>query len=358
MRKKKPTLADIARKLNLNKVSVSRALRDYPDISEKTKKKVRETAKVMGYMPNLVARSLASSCSKTIGVIVPQIAHNFFSRAVSGIQNIADSKGYEIVLSVSAESQELQIKQIQNLVAMQVDGLLISIAMETRDHSVFHWLREMQIPTVFFDRHIPDIGFNSVIIDDKKEAEKGVLNLIERGYKRIAHIAGDSHIVIGEKRRKGYEEALLKQGIQPDPDIIIEGGFGMDAGYLSFKKLMSKNVNFDALFVVTVSAGLGAYKAMEEIDPGLKDKITMMVFGDSGIGAVLPYPRFFINQSGITIGQKAIELLLSEIEGKIKPENLIEYVPTIVLEAGAPVTQMWDDQALPFSGKVESNRRD
>jgi len=334
MKKKRATLNDIAQKLNLTKVSISKALRDHPDISESTKKKVKSVAEELGYRPNLIARSLTSSRTKTLGVVVPKIAHNFFAHVVGGIQQVANSQEYEIVLTVSEESEALERKHIEALVSMQVEGLLVSISMETKNTDVYKWIKELEIPLVFFDRSIPGLGFNSVLIDDKNAAKNGVNELIKRGHKKIAHLAGYDHINIGQQRRLGYEEALIENGMPVDPKMIVEGGFGEESGYRGFKELMKRNVEIDSLFTVTFPVGLGTYIAMREIDPGLIDRYKMLAFGDSGVRGIIPYPHYYVDQSGINIGKKATEMLLSEIEGDLKPENHIEYVPTRFLETG------------------------
>lgn len=332
--KKKSTLSDIATILNITKVSVSKALRDHPDISENTRIKVKKVAKELGYRPNLIARSLTSSKSRTLGVVVPKIAHNFFAHVVGGIQQYAQKSGYEIVLTVSGENEKLEKQHIESLVSMQVEGLLVSISMETNNAEIFQWIREMQLPLVFFDRYIPDLGFNSVIIDDKAAAFNSVNKLIERGSRKIAHLAGFEHISIGEQRRKGYKEALEKHGITYNPDLVVEGGFGEESGYAGFKELVSREVDFDSIFAVTFPVGLGSYLAMREIDPQMIDNIRMLAFGDSGITGILPYPHYYVDQPAFAIGHKATELLIKEIKGEIEPENRLVYMDTRFLETG------------------------
>ncbi|MEX0773611.1 MAG: LacI family DNA-binding transcriptional regulator [Balneolales bacterium] len=332
--KKKATLNDIAKVIGLTKVSISKALRDHPDISENTKKKVKKIAEDMGYRPNLIARSLTSSRSKTLGVVVPKIAHNFFAQVVAGIQQYASSKEYEIVLTISEEDEQQERKHIETLVAMQVDGLLVSVSMETRNKEVFEWLREIQVPLVFFDRNIPGLGFNSVIIDDENSAAEGVNHLINMGCRNIAHLAGYDHVSIGRKRRIGYEKALKEKNLPLDESMIIEGGFNEEFGYEGFKKLRAKGIMPDGLLVVSFPVGLGACIAMREENPELMDNIQMMSFGDSGVSDIVSYPQFYIDQSGLAIGQRSAKLLVKEISGKIKPADHIEYIKTNIKKTG------------------------
>jgi LacI family transcriptional regulator len=332
--KKKVTLHDIAKVLNLSTVSVSKALRNHPDISDATKKKVSEVAVSMGYRPNLIARSLTSSKSKTLGVVVPKIAHNFFAHILAGVQEYAVSRGYSIVLTVSDEQEELEKKHIETLVSMQVEGLLVSVSTQTRSTDIFKWVSGLQLPLVFFDRHIPDLGFNSVIINDEKASMDAVDELINRGYTNIAHLGGYDHILIGKNRRMGYEKALVKNNIAVDPNKIVLGGFDEESGYNGFKELVSRGETPEVIFGATFPVVLGAYAAMREVNPAYIDEIKALSFhGEAGLLSFVPFPQFYVVQPAVKIGYEATRLLLDEIEGIIKPENFIEYVDTHFVES-------------------------
>ncbi|MDG5767710.1 LacI family DNA-binding transcriptional regulator [Balneolales bacterium ANBcel1] len=339
--KKKATLNDIAKILGLTKVSVSKALRNHPDISEATKKKVKKVAEQIGYRPNLIARSLTSSRSRTLGVVVPKIAHNFFAHVVAGIQKSAASHEYEIVLTVSDENEELERKHIEALMSMQVDGLLVSVSMDTRNLEVYEWLRDMQIPLVFFDRHIPDLGFNSVIIDDMNAARLGVSKLIEYGCRKIAHLSGYDHISIGRNRRMGYEKALVDHGLTVNPEFITQGGFGEEAGYKGFKELYERGGDIDGLFSVTFPVALGAYIAMRELDPTIIDRLKMLAFGDSGIRNIVPFPQYYIHQPAETMGERAADMLIREIAGEVQAENRLDIMETEFLVSGNDFPLEW-----------------
>lgn len=330
--KKKATLDDIAKIVNLTKVSVSKALRDHPDISEATKVKVKEVAKTLGYRPNLIARSLTSSKSKTIGVVVPKIAHNFFAHIVAGIQKSAAAEGYGIVLTVSDEDKKLEKQHLETLVSMQVEGLLVSVSMATQTPEVFKWIRSLQIPLVFFDRHIAGLGFNSVVIDDETASRNAVTELLNRGLTNIAHIGGYEWIEIGRKRRAGYEKALAERGIALRPENVVDGGFGEDHGYNGFKKLIEQGATPDAIFAVTFPVALGIYKAMKEMDPSYFESINVLTIGADELFTVFSYPKFYVDQPAIQIGHKACDLLIREIKGDIKPSDHIEYIDTHFVE--------------------------
>ncbi|MDX1641687.1 MAG: LacI family DNA-binding transcriptional regulator, partial [Balneolaceae bacterium] len=198
--KKNVRLVDIAEKLNLTKVSVSKALRDHPDISSETRKKVKKVAREMGYRPNLVARSLTSKKSQTIGVIIPKMANYFFAPVIEGIYNSASNSDYEVVLGISLEDEKLEKKHIESMLNMRVDGLLVSITEQTKDPQRFNIVKEMGIDLVFFDRGFSDAGFTYIKVDDRQSARTGVRFLIEKGIRDVAHLAGYESVEIGRER--------------------------------------------------------------------------------------------------------------------------------------------------------------
>ena len=181
------TIKDIARALGISASTVSRALKDHPDISRDTKDAVNELAKKLHYKPNAVALSLKSSKTNTIGVIIPELVHYFFSSVISGIEDVAYDAGYTVMLCQSNEKYEREIINAQALLSNRVEGALISISKETNDYNHLQNIEESGIPMVFFDRVPPGFDSDSVIIDDKKAAFNAVCHLIESGCKRIAH---------------------------------------------------------------------------------------------------------------------------------------------------------------------------
>src|SRR6056297_3156265 len=184
------TVKDIARKLGLHHSTVSRALRDYPDISDSTKKKVQEAAREMNYSPNIVAQSVKSKKTKLIGIIVPEILHNFFSSAISGIENVVYKNGYVPIVLQSNESRERENFNIDAMITNRVAGIIISISQNTSTGEHFQKLVDRSIPIVFFDRVIQGLDAGYVISDDKNGAFQGVEYLINKGYRKIAHFSG------------------------------------------------------------------------------------------------------------------------------------------------------------------------
>lgn len=331
MNKNNVRLIDIAERLNLTKVSISKALRDHPDIGEKTKKKVQKVAKEMGYRPNLVARSLTSKKSNTIGVIIPKMAHYFFAPVVEGIYKSANESDYEVVLGISLENEKLEKQHIESMLDLRVDGLLISISEQTSDLDRFKIVKDMGINLVFFDRGFTNAGFSYIKVEDRRSAKEGVKYLIDQGYKDIAHLAGYSTVEIGNERKLGYLDALNEASIEIPEKGIIEGGFSETDGYEGFAKLLEQHGTPKALFAVTYPVGLGALRYMNEngIDP--KD-ITILTFGSSEFNKCLANPFICIDQPTFELGQRAFEQIIFEINKKSSKLPELIQLPAYVEE--------------------------
>ncbi len=322
---KRVRLIDIARRLNITKVSVSKALRDHPDISTETRELVKKTAAEMGYTPNLLARSLSSQRSHTLGVVVPKIAHTFFSSCIEAIQEKATERGYGIVLAVSNEKADLERQHIERLLAMRVDGLLVSASKQPPDLAVYEQVRAMNMPLVFFDRQIEGLGFSSVTVDDRKGSFEAVNYLIEQGYRKIAHIAGTSAVTIGRERRLGYEDALRKHNIPLHAPWIIEGGFDERHGFDAFGEILQSGNIPEAVFATTFPVSLGIRAAIRKYAPALQGKLQILSFGEGTMSEFHTYPHICINQPAHQIGKYAIEILLNEVESKEDkpPQHLV-----------------------------------
>jgi len=317
MTKKNVRLIDIAERLNLTKVSISKALRDHPDISLETRKKVQKIAKEMGYRPNLVARSLTSKKSQTIGVIIPKMAHYFFAPVIEGIYNAAADSEYEVVLGISLEDEKLEKQHIESMIDMRVDGLLVSITEQTVSTDRFDVVRDIGIDLVFFDRGFPDAGYTYIRVEDRKSAENGVKYLIDLGYKEIAHLAGYSTIEIGKERKLGYLNAMNKASLKMPESAIVEGGFSEKDGYKGFEKLLKQYGKPEAIFAVAYPVGLGILEYMNKHDMDTGE-ITILTFGLSEFNHYLEHPFICIDQPTYELGQRAFEQIVTEINSKTK----------------------------------------
>jgi len=310
--------SDIAKKLNVSRVTVSKALRDHPDISQAMKKKIGITARKMGYVPNLIARQLNSRRTFTIGIVIPDLENSFFSYIVDSMIDYATEHNYYVILTVSREKENIEKQNIENLIGMRVDGLLVCLSQETTETHVFTTVEKMKIPLVFFDRAFDNMKFSRVVFNDKIGAVNILNRIINEGYTKIAHFAGYSKTNIGKERYEGFLEALAKNKISINKDWIIEGGFELKDGYDSFKKLNSLGNLPEVVFTVNDRVALGAYKAAREAGLNIPDDIGIFGYGFNEITDFFDPQLTVINQDPRKMGTEAIKLLINEIEEKTK----------------------------------------
>ncbi len=308
--------SDIAKKLKVSRVTVSKALRDHPDISEKTKKKIVLTAKQMGYIPNLIARQLNSHRTFTIGIVIPDLENTFFSYVVDTIIDYATEHNYHIILTVSREKENIERQNIENLIGTRVDGLLVCLSQETTDKHIFRIVEKMKIPLVFFDRAFENLKFSQVLFNDKPGASVALNRIQSEGYTKIAFFSGYSKTNIGNKRTEGFIDTLSKNKIAIKKEWIIEGGFEIKDGYDSFKKLISLENLPEVIFAVNDRVAMGIYKAAKEAGLKIPEDIGIFSYGFHEITDFL-YPQLtVIDQDPRKMGLEAIKLIINEIEKK------------------------------------------
>jgi LacI family transcriptional regulator len=308
--------SDIARELNVSRVTVSKALRDHPDISSEMKKKVNDAVKRMGYVPNLIAKQLNSRKTFTIGIVVPDLENSFFSYVVDSMIDYATEKDYRVILTVSREKESVEKRNIENLIGMRVDGLLVCNSQETKDIMIYSQIRRMKIPLVFFDRVVEDQGFSSVVFDDRSGALSALDRIIAAGFTKIAHFAGYRGINIGRERCDGYCESMEKHGIQLRNEWIIEGGYELKDGRSSFKKLLSQGDLPEVIFTVNDRVALGAILAAREEGVRIPADIGIMGYGFSETTDIFNPPLAVINQDPRKMGRISALTLIDEINSK------------------------------------------
>lgn len=333
------TIKDIARELEISPSTVSRALKDHPDISPKTKKAVNDLAEKLHYQPNSIALSLRKSKTDTIGIIIPEFVHFFFSTVISGIEDVAYEKGYNVIISQSNESYEREVSDTSAMVSHRVDGLLVSMSKETRDISHFKELVERGIPLVFFDRICPELKTNRVMIDDFEAAFKAVEHLISTGKRRIAHLYGDLNLLICKNRYEGYKAALKKYNLP-----FIEE-FASYAGMLeleSAKNLMNRILDLpeipDGVFAHNDVVAYGAMLAIKERGVKIPEECAVIGFSDWQFSSFVEPGLSTISQSGFEMGQEAARLFLDQMENG--DENYVpqtKIIPTKLIIRGSTV---------------------
>ena len=305
---------DIAEVLKVSRITVSKALSNAPDISAEMKKKVKQIAGELGYIPHHHARTLHLNKTNTVGVVVPDVANSFFSFVTHGIMDSAAQNGYHIILTVSREDPNIEKENILTLLSMRVDGLLIAISKDTVDTGIFKTIAKFKTPMVFFDRAIEGLGFSSVGIDDRFAAAAIVEYAIQCGYKKIAHLAGSQKITIGRNRCAGYLDMLKKYDIPVRNDWIIEGGFDRNSGYTGFKKLYKRDDCPEVIFAANDGIAMGAYKAIKEKGMRIPDDFGVIALGHADFAEIVS-PSLTVSASPpVIIGKMAMDLLAKEIE--------------------------------------------
>ncbi|MCY1633776.1 LacI family DNA-binding transcriptional regulator [Marinifilum sp. D737] len=335
MRSGQVTIKDIAKELGISASTVSRALKDHPDISAKTKEAVNELAKKWHYKPNAVALSLRHSKSNVIGVIIPEIVHHFFSSVISGIEKIAHEAGYNVMMFQSNESYERELANVQALLSSRVDGVLVSMSKETRNFSHFKELRNNGIPVVFFDRVCNEISSDNVIVDDFAGAFTAVEHLINTGCKRIAHLSAPQHMLLGQNRQKGYRQALLKHKLPIDDELIIKCD--------SFEEALEKTPDLlrlpqppDAIFAVNELTAAGALSVVKKTGFRVPDDISIIGFTDGVVSRTSDPALTTLEQHGYEVGLRASELLVGRIkEGEMDYEPVTKVVKTNLIVRGS-----------------------
>jgi LacI family transcriptional regulator len=313
MKNTQVTIKDIARTLKISPSTVSRALKDHPDISPATKKAVRELAQELDYQPNSVALSLRKSKTFTIGVIIPEIVHHFFSTVISGIEDVAYKAGYHVMICQSNESYEREVLSTQALLASRVDGLLVSVARETNDVKHFQSMINKGIPTVFFDRVVNGLDTSSVVVDDFGGAYRAVEHLIKTGCKKIAHLGGPDNLVISQSRRKGYEQALDDYGFDLKQDRIFAAGLTIEDGKKACSLLLEQEELPDAIFAANDPVAIGTLQVLKETGIRVPDEVSVIGFSNEPITSLIDPPMTTVAQPGFEMGQLATQLLLGEI---------------------------------------------
>ena len=314
----KTTIIDIARELNTTPATVSRALSNHPGISEKTKQTVQLTASKLNYKRNRIASSLRSGKTHVIGVIIPSAEINFFGSVVHGIESVANSNGYNVLLFQSNESREFEEKGLETFLSARVDGILVSLAKDTIDYSHFIEIKNRGIPLVFFDRSTDDLGVDSVVIDDYKGAFTATEHLIRQGYTRIAHISGPQHLKNFYDRMKGYMGALQANKIKMDPDLIYPGNISIESGKAGANYLLSLPGPPDAIFAAEDFTALGAISELKEKGIKIPDQMGVIGFANELFGEYITPSLSTVDQQTIKMGRSALSLLVDIIEKKEK----------------------------------------
>ena len=311
MLKNQITIKDIAAELGISPSTVSRALKDHPDISDATKKAVKELAEKWDYQPNSIALSLRSQKSNIIGVIVPQLVHHFFSTVISGIEDVAYAAGYNVMVCQSNEKYDREVADIKALVSSRAEGLLVSFSKETEDFEHLKKLQKRGVPLVFFDRISEEMDTHSVIVDDFGGAYKATEHLIELGCKRIAHLAGPDNLMISQNRIDGYLEALKAHDIPYREELVLVCDGGPEMGVEKMNQLLKHKP--DGVFANNDLVAIGAMRSIKEAGLRIPEDIPVVGYSDWMVASVMTPSLTSVAQPGYEMGKTAAQILLNQI---------------------------------------------
>ncbi|OWP63689.1 LacI family transcriptional regulator [Hymenobacter amundsenii] len=302
-------LKQLAQALDLSVSTVSRALNDSYEISAATKEKVQLLATQLGYQPNPYASSLRRQQSRTIGVIIPEVANNFFSLAINGIEEVARQNGYHVLIYLTHETFAQEQTIVQHLANGRVDGILISVSGETQDAAHFAKLRELNLPTVFFDRVCEEVATAKITTDDYDSGYRATRHLLDMGCRRIMHLTLAHHLSIGQKRMRGYLDALRDADLPFDDTLLIRGGPNAAQNTAHVRQLLEQDAHIDGIFASVESLAIAGYRACHQAGRRIPNDVKIIGFSNLEMADLLDPPLTTIRQPAYAIGKEAATLL-------------------------------------------------
>ncbi|MBL0740974.1 LacI family DNA-binding transcriptional regulator [Chryseolinea lacunae] len=326
MKTEKTTIHDIARHLNITASTVSRALKDHPKISSETKKAVHKTAQKLNYQPNHIAAALRNGKSNIIGIIVPTVDRSFFSSVVRGIEEIANTAKYNVMICQTYDNFEKEVSTVEALLNARVDGIIVSHAKETLNFDHFLKVKERGIPLIMFDRYNDELEVSNVVIDDFLGAYKVTEHLIQQGCKRIAHFTNTRKISIFKDRLRGYREALADNGLPYADELVVESNLQQEDGKAGMQHLLTLKEIPDGLFSASAMGALGAMEALKERNLRIPEDVAIVTFSNETFTSVTEPPLTTVDQHSMRIGNAAAEIFLEEInarERKFIPQKIV-----------------------------------
>jgi len=332
MKNNNVTIHDISKALGIDSSTVSRALNNSDRVSKKTKEKIFSKAAELGYQRNSLASKLRTNRTNTIGVIVPRISRHFFSSVIAGIEETAFKAGFDVIICQSLESIEREKKLVETLLSNRVDGILISISMETANFEHLDNYKSNGFPLIFFDRPCNVPENTNVIIDDVKAGFDATAHLIERGCKHIVHFSGPQNLELYRNRKKGYSNALKTYGIPFSEDLVIETQLMQQDGIDAARQLL-KFPKVDGIFSANDTAAISAIQYLKTKAINIPSDIAIVGFSNEPISAIIEPSLSTINQPDFEMGKVASSLLFEQIKNKkYSSENQTKILkPTLIV---------------------------
>lgn len=314
MRSASVTIKDIAKMLGISKSTVSRALTEHSDVNPETRRAVLDIAQRLNYQPNSLALAFKQQRTNTLGVIIPETVNRFFAEAVGGIQHVANSNGFNVMICQSNESFFTEKNNLKSLVNARVDGVMISVSRETDSIEHFRTLIDKSLPIVFFDRIMEDLPTSQVFTDNYEIAFKGTEHLIQQGRCRIAIIAGPQNLYNSRNRLKGYRDALAKYNMAADERYVVHSHFRSNTVEDYTRYLINVHERPDAVFAINDYAAVEMMHVFKKNGLSIPQDIAVLGFNNDHIGKFTEPTLSTIDVSAYDIGAAAAEILLHHIK--------------------------------------------
>lgn len=329
--RRKVTLKQIAKELDVSISTVSKSLRNSPEISEDTRQKVQAFAKLYNYKPNNIALSLKNKKTKTIGIIIPEIVHHFFATVISGIEQVANENGYNVIVCLSDESFDKEVINMEMLANGSIDGFIMSLSKETQLKKDFHHITEVinqGMPVVMFDRVTNDVLCDKVIIDDQMAAYEAVDFLIGHGFRKIALVTTVDYVSVGKLRTEGYANALKDHDMKVDEQLIVKIE-DIENCASKIEKLLTES-RPDAIFAVNELFAVTTIKLANKMGLKVPEDISVIGFTDGIISQFSTPSITTVSQNGIKMGGRAAKLLIERLEMEEEEEENEQYKTELI----------------------------
>jgi len=329
--KKKVTLKQIAKELNVSISTVSKSIRNSTEIGEETRLKVQTYAKLYHYTPNNIALSLKNRKTKTIGIIIPEIVHHFFSTVINGVEHVANENGYNVIICLSDESFDKEVLNMEMLAKGSIDGFIMSLSKETQFKGDFNHITEVinqGMPVVMFDRVTDEILCDKVIIDDKAAAYEAVQSLIDKGKKKIALVTTVDYVSVGKLRTDGYTKALLDNDIPFNENLILKIE-DVTTCEITISKLLEDKA-IDAVFAVNELFAVTIIKTANKIGLNVPNDLAVIAFTDGIISKYSTPTISTVSQKGKKMGAKAAKMLIKRLESEEEEEGEENYKTEVI----------------------------
>lgn len=313
--KRKVTLKQIAKELDVSISTVSKSLRNSPEISEDTRQKVQAFAKLYNYRPNNIALSLKNKKTKTIGIIIPEIVHHFFATVISGIEQVANENGYNVIVCLSDESFDKEVINMEMLANGSIDGFIMSLSKETQLKKDFHHIEEVinqGMPVVMFDRVTNEVLCDKVIIDDQLAAYEAVDFFIKNNFKKIGLVTTVDYVSVGKLRTDGYINALKDHDRTADDAMIVKNE-DIENCASKIEKLLQEQKP-DAIFAVNELFAVTTIKLANKMGLKVPEDLSVIGFTDGIISQFSTPSISTISQNGIKMGGRAAQMLIERLE--------------------------------------------